>query len=493
MGTLVDAMRRVDNVALTANGALSNRSTLSDVLDYFTTAAARRGLDNTSNFAKAYAEDRIRATQAAFYVRDARGGQGERDTFLQALTYLYQNDCKAFNAVAPLVPIYGRWKDLVSFVDSDVVVQLVKEQLRSDSRSEHPSLLGKWMPSGNTGGKGAVARANRSLAAKWARKLGLSMRKYRMMLTSLRARSGVVEVLMSAKNFDAIDYGHVPSNAGLKYRKAFFKQDADRYKAFIDAVNAGEKTINAGVLYPYELTSKYTGYQFGTATIDQTVEALWKNLPNYAKTDRNALVIADVSGSMYSGSIKNIAPIDIAISLALYIAERNVGRFKDHFVTFSGNPQLQRIIGRTLFDRVKQLSSSDWGGTTNLQSALELILTAAVKGKVAQDEMPEVLIIVSDMQFNGTVTGLRNLDEIKLRFIAAGYRVPTIVFWNVNASRGKDQPALYDEKGVLMVAGASPSIFEAVINTEALTPMQMMIEVLDKPRYAAVAEALSEL
>ncbi len=224
MGTLIDAMRKADNLAFTANGAVSNRSTLSDVLDYFVSAAARRGLDNVTNFSKAYAEDRIRAVQAAFYVRDARGGQGERDTFLQA----YQNDRKVFDAVVALVPIYGRWKDLVTFVDSDIVVALVKEQLRNDSANEHPSLLGKWMPSGNTGGKGDVARANRSLAAKWARKLGLSMRKYRLMLTSLRARSGVVEVLMSAKNFDAIDYGHVPSNAGLKYRKAFFKHDADQ-------------------------------------------------------------------------------------------------------------------------------------------------------------------------------------------------------------------------------------------------------------------------
>ena len=488
MGTLIDAMRRMDNKALTANGAVSNRSTLNDVLDYFTTAAARRGLDNITNFAKAYAEDKIRAVQAAFYIRDVRGGQGERFTFLQALTYLYYNDRKTFDAVVPLVPIYGRWKDLLTFIDSDVVVNLVKDQLRSDSTNEHPSLLGKWMPSGNTS-----SIETRKLAVKWANRLKLTMRKYRLMLTSLRARSGIVEVLMSAGDFDAIDYGHVPSNAGLKYRKAFFKHDADRYKAFIDAVNAGERTINAGVLYPYELTSKYAGYQSRTASIDHTVEVLWKNLPNYAKTDRNALVIADVSGSMYSGSIPKIAPIDIAISLALYIAERNEGRFKDHFITFSDKPALQRITGHTLFARVQQLTNADWGGSTDLQASLKLILDSAIKGNISQNEMPEVLIIVSDMQFNGTVTGLHNLDEMKLRFISAGYKVPTIVFWNVNASRGKDQPALYDEKGVLMVAGASPSIFEAVINTEALTPYDMMIEVLDKPRYAAVAEAMLEV
>jgi len=488
MGNLIDAMRKEDNLAFTANGAVSNASSLRDVLDYFATAAARRGLDNTTNFAKAYAEDRIRAVQAAFYIRDTRGGQGERDTFLQALAYLFRNDRKVFDVVVPLVPIYGRWKDIITFIDSPVVVGLVKDQLRRDSDSEHPSLLGKWMPSISTSSKATV-----KLAEKWAKKLGLTARKYRLMTTSLRARIGIVEALMSAGNFDEIDYGHVPSNAGLRYRKAFFKRDAERYKAFIDAVNAGEKTINAGVLYPYELTSKYTGNNSYNARIDQTVEALWKNLPNYAKTKRNALVIADVSGSMYNGSIKNIAPIDICISLALYIAERNEGVFKDHFITFSSRPALQRILGRTLFDRVKQLNSADWGGSTNLQASLQLILDSAVRGKVSQAEMPEVLIIVSDMQFNSTVTGMSNLNEMKLRFASKGYELPKIVFWNVNASRGKDQPALYDDKGVLMVAGASPSIFEAVINTEAMTPYDMMIDVLDKPRYAAVAEAMSEV
>jgi hypothetical protein len=313
------------------------------------------------------------------------------------------------------------------------------------------------------------------------------------MLSRIRSKLGVLEVTMSAGNFASIDYGHVPSVAGLRYRKAFFKRDADRYKAFIDAVNAGEKTINASTLYPYELTAKYTGYNSRQARLDPTIEALWKNLPNYAKADRNALVIADVSGSMYSGSIPKIAPIDIAISLAIYIAERNEGAFKNYFMTFSSRPALQQLIGATLYDKVRQLNQADWAGSTDLQASLNLLLTTAINHNVPQSEMPEVLIIISDMQFNGTVTGLDNLNEMKLRFIQAGYEIPKIVFWNVNASRGKDKPALYDEKGVIMVAGASPSIFEAVINTEAITPLQAMLEVLDSPRYAAVYDAMSEV
>lgn len=482
---LIDGMRKMDNAAYTANGALSNRSTLSDVLDYFGSAPARRGMDNTTNFMKAYYEDKVYALKAAFYIRDVRGGQGERDTFLQALTWLYNNDVATFEKIVELVPVYGRWKDVLTFVDNRVVRAMVKIQLYNDRAMEHPSLLGKWMPSENTSSK-----ATRKLARKWAKALDMTMHDYGDMLVSLRRRIGIVEAYLSAKNYDAIDYSHVPSSAGLRYRKAFFKHDADRYKAFIDSVNAGEKTINAGTLYPYELTTKYTGYH-NQHSKDATVEALWKNLPNYADTDRNALVIADVSGSMYSGSIPKIAPIDICISLAVYISERNKGLFKDHFITFSDRPKLQRLSGNSLYDRVQQLNEADWGGSTNLQASLRLILDTAVKNNISVAEMPEVLFIISDMQFNGTVTGMSNLNEMKLRFASAGYALPKIVFWNVNASRGKDQPVVYDDRGVYLVAGASPSIFVAAINTKTLTPMELMLEVLDKPRYAAIAEALA--
>lgn len=473
--TLRKGLIRDDNVAYTENGAVSNKSTLNDVLDFFYHAAARRGQDNTDLFAKAYYDNSLLAVKAAFYTRDVRGGQGERNTFRQVLRYLYTNDREAFNKIVALVPVYGRWDDVLEFTSSTVVVAMVSDQLNKDILSENPSLLGKWMPSANTSSKNTVA-----LAQKWIKALGLTERKYRKMLSMLRAKINIVERLMSAKAFDQINYEHVPSRAAMLLRKAFIKHDGERYGAYIQAVKDGTKVIKANTLYPYELVEKY----MNGADLDETIEAQWKALPNYVEGDEsNSIVVVDVSGSM-SGQ-----PMVVAISLGLYIAERNKGAFNNLFITFSENPQIVQVRGNTLRDKVRNMERANWGANTNLQRVMDLILSTAVQNRVPQHEMPKKLFIVSDMQFDSAMGRYSNFDAIKRKFKAAGYEMPTIVFWNVD-SRRDEAPVVEDDRGAFLVSGYSPSIFKATINTRATTPAEMMLDVLNSERYDAVEEAL---
>lgn len=475
--SLLKGLKKNSNVAYTENGAVSNRSTLSDVLDFFYHASARRGQDNTNLFAKAYAEDKLTAVKAAFYTRDVRGGQGERNTFLQILRYLYKNDQRVFNKIVALVPVYGRWKDVLEFVDSKTVVSMVNVQLRNDRYAEHPSLLAKWMPSEN-----ASSPATRSLATQWIRALGMTPRSYRKLLSAIRANLVLVESLMSAGKFAEINYAHVPSRAAMLLRKAFSKRDAERYVAYLEAVKSGKTKINATTLYPHELVSKYMGY---VRNVDETIEAQWKALPNYAEdNDQNAIVVVDVSASM-SG-----LPMQIAIALGLYISERNVGAFKDHFITFSERPTLERVVGNTLLERVHNLQNANWGGNTNLQAVVDLILNTARKNKVPQNEMPKKLYIVSDMQFDSAMGRYSNFDAMKQKYAQYGYEFPTIVFWNVS-SRRDEAPVTEDDRGAFLVSGYSPSIFKATINAKAVNPMDMMLEVLNSDRYAPIDEALS--
>lgn len=476
MNSLLNGMRQATNNTKTENGALSHASTLSDVLDLFYHAAARRGQDNTQLFATAYGEDRLMTVLTAFYIRDVRGGQGERESFKQFLRYVKVTDLRVFERIVALVPVYGRWDDVLEFVDNSIVVAMVREQIRNDVRSDNPSLLAKWMPSEN-----ASSKETKKLALKWAIALQLTVRNYRQMLSELRKKIGIVERDMSAGNFNKINFAHVPSRAAMLYRKAFVKQQPERYAAYMSAVEKGEATINSGTLYPYELVEKYlTDY---VAVLDRTVEAQWKALPNYADTDDNALVVADVSGSMKG------TPMNIAISLALYISERNRGAFKDYFLTFSSTPALQRVTGVTLFDRVRQLKEADWGMSTNLQATFDLILSTALANRVPQSDMPTKLFIVSDMQFNSATGNFTNFEAVQSKYARAGYEMPTIIFWNVS-SRNNETPVTKDANGVYLVSGASPSIYQSAIKAKAVTPTELMIEVLTSERYAPVMEAL---
>ena len=486
MNQLLTAIQTTQNVTFTENGAVTNETTFSDILDFFYHAPARRGQDNTDLFSKAMAEDHQTAVRALFYIRDIRGGQGERETFRQGLRFLNKNYPAIFEAVASLVPEYGRWDDLIEYVSTPSVVALVGQQLTDDLNAipagKSSSLLGKWMPSANTSSK-----KTKALAHKWIKALGMTDKEYRQTLSLLRSKVGVTEILMSARNWTAINYSTVTSKAGLRYRAAFKKHDGLRYGSFLEAAVKGEVKINSGTLYPYDLVGKYlTGGFYNQGGLDMTVEAQWKQLPNYAAEGTNALVVCDTSGSMYGGyNQNNPPPINVAVSLALYISERNQGAFKDHFITFSSVPKLQTVKGTTLFDRVNSLKGAEWGMNTDLQAAFNLILNSAIKNKVPQSEMPSVLFVVSDMEFDACCDTHTNFDHIKGKFDLAGYTMPKLVFWNVN-SRNLQTPVTLDEKGTYLVSGCSPSIFQKAVNTQATTPMELMLETLNGPRYEKI-------
>ena len=466
---LLTLMREDTNFTRTENGALTHASTLSDSLDFFYHAPARRGQDNTKLFLKAFGEDRTLALKTLFYVRDVRGGQGERETFRQGLRELAKNFTEVFNKIVVHVPVYGRWDDVIEFVGNSTVQDIVKGQLNTDLHSEEGvSLLAKWMPSNNTSSKKTVA-----LAYQWGKVLGWTPAEYRRKLSYLRGKIKLVETAMSQNDWSDISYGQIPSRAGMIYRDAFKRHDGFRYEEFINSVLKGEKTINAGTLYPYELIQKVSHENSGP------IEALWRSLPNYANTDENALVVADVSGSM-SG-----LPMAVCISLAIYIAERNKGVFKDKFITFSAQPTIQEVKGKTLYEKVQNLQRAQWDMNTNLQSVFNLLLHTATKNSLPAEQMPTKIFIVSDMEFDSCIQGGTNFSAIKQKYEAAGYALPTIIFWNVQ-SRNDQTPVTQDQRGVYLVSGCSPSIFEKAIQAKAITPLQLMLEILEGPRYSPI-------
>jgi hypothetical protein len=507
---LVDGLEVATNFTTTENGAVTHKSTLSKLLDFFGAGGAMRqrsDKDIETLFGNAWGDDELLALKTLFYFRDVRGGQGERRMFRVALRSLAEGRPEVVCSNLDNIAFYGRWDDLFCLRDTKCwnnVLELVKEQFKKDmedsSRNKPVSLLGKWLPSVNASSKDTV-----KLAKHFAKQLGLRHREYRKALSQLRTAIDVVEKKMTKKRWADINYSSVPSNAGLKYRGAFSKHDGARYGEFLEAVAKGEKTINAGTLYPYDVVSKALVHRFNsTATDTKTLDALWNNLPDYLEgKPHKGLVVADVSGSMTSGC-GSVAPIDVSISLALYIAERNTDpTFGGAFLTFTDKPSLERVRGENIVEKAYNLNSSEWGYNTNLQSAFDVILRTAQDNNLTQDSIPEMVYIVSDMEFDEACSGnghthwdadpatdpsakeVTNFQLIRKKFADAGFEAPNLVFWNVNA-RSAQFPMTTNDDGVCIVSGCSPAILKAILSGNQIDPMQVLYDAVNVERYDRV-------
>jgi hypothetical protein len=477
---LIDALRQQD--VLTENGMATNSSSLNAVVDLFYNIGAMRGQDKErliSNFSLAFNQDPNRAMKILFWARDVRGGAGERQIFRDIMTYLVDVHPEALSKNLHLIPEFGRWDDLLVLEDTKLqgaAFDLIQKALLEDQSG----LCAKWMPR-----KGVTA-------AKLRNHMDLTPKQYRKTLVGL---TSVVEQLMCAKKWEDIDFSKLPSVASARYQKAFWKNAKEQYEAYIGKLQSGEAKINAGAVYPYDIT-KSLGHGNKEVAIEQ-----WKALPNYMEgADEMILPMVDVSGSMgcAAGNNPNVTCMDVAISLGLYISERNEGPFKDTFLTFSANPELQ-VLNGSLYDRYIQLRRSEWGMNTNIEAAFKQILDQAVKHGVSADQMPDKILILSDMQFDeATGSGggwYRNEDVpewnptaqqmIEKMYADAGYKAPKIVYWNIQ-SRNGDVPVAFDKMGTALISGFSSAIMTSVLGADEFTPVSIMDKTIMSERYSQI-------
>lgn len=475
------------NAALkeTENGAIVYDRSMDKVVDLFAQIGALRNRsvkDKQDMFIDAYQVDPELALKILFYARDCREGQGERDTFRDMYQALIDIDTKTAIYEIPIIAEFGRWDDLIEillntknedFIES--AINYIDDTICTDLHNDQVSLLAKWLPSINTSSRKTVSKAKRL-----CKMLEYSERDYRKMLSDLRRKANIVERQLSSKQYNEVKYESVPSLAMLKYRNCFKTKDADRYNEYIQSVVKGEKKINASTLYPYDIVRTYKESRY-----DDQMEEQWKALPNYVtKEDWNGLVVADVSGSM-SG-----LPMDVSISLAIYIAEKTKGAFSDCFITFSKKPTFVELDPcNTLREKIRTTYNAEWGYSTDLKKVFDLILNTAIKNGASQSEMPQQLFIITDMEFdNGSnVSGSRKtfMENIREEYHKAGYELPKLVWWNVNA-RNSTFPMTVDEAGVQYVSGCSPVILKTLLGGEFLSPIDVVRNTVDTPRYKCV-------
>lgn len=480
MSTFVNAV--VNQSARTENGMKARQSTSNALTDLFFKIGAMRGQDVIPAWTAARVQNADLAARIALWARDVRGGAGERKLFRDILVDMANSQDGRTYQVMQKVPELGRWDDLLVLIGT-VYEKPAMEMIRY-ALEDSNGLCAKWMP------------RQGDVAVKLRNHLGWTPKFYRKRLVEL---TKVVETQMCAKDWDNINFNHVPSVASARYKKAFSRH-TEKYKEWTAALVSTDpevaKTVkvNAGAVYPYDVlkgVSPY-GYPYGNdssytqANLDH-IQAQWDALPNFVG-EANILPLVDVSGSMTSlagghKSKSGVTCLDVAVSLGLYLADKNTGKFKDTFLTFSSKPELLHLRGNILV-KMKQMVTSKWEMNTNLHLALDKILQTAIEGNVMQSEMPEVLLILSDMQFDQcTRYDDSAMEMIARKYIDNAYNVPNIVFWNLNAH--DNVPVKYDTRGAALVSGFSPSIVKAVLQAEMdnFTPEAIMMQTIMNPRY----------
>lgn len=478
-----EAARNKASFTRTENGAVALNTSGNKNLDLFSTIGALR---NTSSdrierlFADAYNEDPLTATKIVFYARDIRSGLGERETFRTLIRYMAYYHPEAIKNNIKYIGEYGRYDDLYSLINTpleDNMWAVMKEQFEEDLKHLHAdrpiSLLAKWIKTAD-----ASSEKTRKLGILTAQKLGYSVYNFKRIIRTMRKKLKVVEVQMSTNRWSEIEYSAVPSRASMIYKDAFRKHDEDRYDEFINKAVRGEAKINSSTLYPYDLVEKI--YIYGAVKNDVTVEAQWRQLPNYVEPGTNALVMADTSGSMRG------RPLDTAIGLAIYFAERNKGAYHNMWMSFSSNPHIHMLKGKTLAQKLHNVDRYDWENNTDLHAAFKLILKIAEENNVAPEDMPKSLIVISDMEID--YCGNKEwsfYDKMAAKFKKKGYEIPNVIFWNVN-SRHDVFHADSKRKGVQLCSGQSTTVFSQVMNCAGMTPVEAMMKVINSDRYACI-------
>ena len=511
MNEFQQTLNRVNNFQQTENGATGYSTSGQNLVDLnFVVPSNHKNVSSNEleKFVQALNEDTVLAVKWLFYLRDVREGLGERDSFIKLFKTLWLTDPVSAVKVVKLIPEYGRWKDVIDILAefpsdnnlTETIYLLIKNQLKEDcvnfTEDKSVSLLAKWLPSINASGK------SRKLAKRICNKLALTFEDYRKVLSTLRKYLDVTEVKTCGGKWNEIDYNKVSSNANARYLNSFMKHDPERRQKYLDSLSApvaSGAVMHASNLYPHEVYAKYSGYR---PIVDQGIEELWNNLKNIENVG-NLLVVSDGSGSMVTkiaGS--SIKAIDVSRSLRIFFSERCNGEFKDKVIEFSRNPRYIDLSNcKTLADKKNVMCQYNDCSNTDIEKVFDLLLNTAVTHKIPQNELPQKILIISDMEFD-FATNIRFIghneimaryqtlfETIKEKWSRHGYTMPGIIFWNVN-SRTNTIPVTANECGVTLVSGYSPNIVKMIISGE-INPWESLKSILNSDRYKVIEEILS--
>lgn len=456
------------NTIYNTKGGMYYDTTFDDNLDLFS-MVSRFDTDERilQLFDNAFYENKELALANLLYLLDIRNGRGERRIF----QIIYKNLCLYHKEEAllimPFIGEFGRYDYLLLGLDTKIEnesLEFIQRQLEIDLKSDTPSLLAKWLPSHRSHG------VNSLTAKKIITYMGITEKEYRLLLKKLRSKINLVETNLTTRNYSKIEFDKVPSKAMLKYHKSFEKNMTSSFHTYKKEVLDGIRSIHTTGLFAYEIIQKILNREGDS----ELYNLMWDNQKNVIPDcKKNLLVVADTSASMMThGAI----PYCTSVGMAIYIAERNQGFFHNYFITFSDEPTLHEVKGRTIQDKVLNMREINvWN--TDIDKVFELILTTSLENNLSQEDLPETVLIISDMEFDRGVYSRNgtNFSGWKEAFEKAGYSLPSILFWNV-AGNSRGVPVTKIDQNVAIVSGFSTNVLEKLFTLDEYSPISLMWE-----------------
>ena len=507
----------------TWNNAVTNESTLNFNLDMFAYSSRDPKQDyekNKNRFKNALIENDEIALANLLYTLDIRNGKGERALFKSYFYTLIEMNKDCAIQILPYIPELGRWDYVFEGIGTEIeenVYELIRAYLMMDIKNYNEnkpvSLLAKWLPSIKTHNK------KNYFAVKLAKKLNLTEKEYRKILSKLRDSLNIVEKHITNKEYEKIEYISVPSKAMVKYKNLFFTKDEVRFKEFIEELKDSKKAkydnlfmndfakmyldnlMKIGINYFYERTIKEACRllfnNFFLKDLEENSQILlqnFKNEKNLINTmwkkqskiefDKNVLVIADTSGSMEG------TPFETAISLAIYISQNNKSEeWRNKFIIFSSDcieySYDKDAEFTDIIDNIPLIAEN-----TNIDKVFKKILNDSIEKNLPQ--LDEV-IIISDMEFDMVQDkkDMSNFKHWKSEFAKYNYELPKIIFWNV-ARNVESFPVTKLDYGTCLVSGYSKNILKSIIDIENFDPIDIMLKTLEKKNYFKMVKEIKE-
>ena len=449
-------------------------------------------------FKPAWVTNSYKSMQLAMWLRDARGGSGNRSGFREVIGWIANRNPEWIKANMHFVPEVGRWDDLSALMDTPCESEALEFWVRAIQ--EGHGLAAKWAP------RGSSKNGKREIFNKLRKTAGMTPKQFRKLIVK---NTNVIETAMCQKEWQDIDYSKVPSVAMVRYNSAFSKHDGARYGQWKGALAKGvdeegnEVKVNASVLFPHDVIlslkadlgskyttgSRYNGWSRSRRSNNTQYEdselanAQFAALPDYMEgTDMRIMPICDFSGSMGVpiSAKSSVQLMDVSMGLGLYCSDRlgEGNPFYRKFIPFSDDSRLVDWKEDT-FSVAAQKNNDGWCGSTNIRSALDKILDGAKMFGATNDQIPNCLLIISDMQFDaGTEGNMTSVEAGLQAWEKSGYDRPTIVYWNLAGY--KTSPATVKHANVALVSGFSPSVLTAVLGGEDFSPRGIMEKAIEK-------------
>lgn len=451
-------------------------------------------------FMAAYEKDPVCAMKLLFYTRDKEEGLGERRVFRVIINHLGKINSPYLKVNINLISFFGRWDDLYSLFDTALqgdVIRLIRKQIGLDLKSENPSTLAKWLKSEN-----ASSKETKTLARKTRQALDLSSKEYRVLLSTIRKRVDIVESSISEGQWRSVKYGAISSGAMHKYHKAFLRHDRYRYIDYLNVLDSDKigKTglsINPKSYFPYDILK---GILKNTADFSKTYfYELWNNMPNHSENVGEDTIVC-LGLSKRSSNKKYKIPVYCGgIGTILYLLDKNRGAFKEHLITMNPKPNLIKIQGSNLLDRINEVEESSITNEINVEAVLDLILFAGIKNDINKNKMPKRVLFILDDGCKLTYINCKKhlkkthflhedqYEILKNKWSKSGYEMPEICFWRIDGYRDNSK-IIVDSNNLKYASGYSNAVFKSIIRGEQIYSKVLIEEVLFSLRYNSIKE-----